>query len=403
MMVNEIMDTTAGRLAKVNAESQNAGLGFGGLTAQLKEAFAGFTTLLGPLASTAQALGPSLLQGAVAGLTAALPALIANVGGLHAAFGAVSTFISGSIIPLLTNPLTLAIMGVIATVGLLYMAWQNNWGGIRDITANVVSALQNIWSGFSNWMQEALNAFVSFFKEYWVLFGPAGWIYHAWEENWFGIRDLFNNVASQIENGFTAFKSSISDAWSGFLSWINNNTGPALDTLKNTFASGFQAISNAVSKATDWWKSTLGGFLDWLKDAENTIDDWVKRVSDAFSGWAKGIQDWWSGLVKSISGTTVEAPTFKPPRGYMAEVEVPAMQKGGLVPETGLYMLHAGEYVVPPNQPAMNVTINLNVTGTRGMNEKMLAEEAARQIERRLRSVLIEKTSSQAKTSRIRL
>jgi hypothetical protein len=294
-------------------------------------------------------------------------------------------------------------MGVIATVGLLYVAWQNNWGGIRDITANVVSALQNIWSGFSNWMQGALDAFVNFFKEYWVLFGPAGWIYHAWEENWFGIRDIFNNVTTQIENGFTTFKSSISDAWSGFLTWINNNTGPALDTLKNTFASGFQAISNAVSKAIDWWKSTLGGFLDWLKDAENRIDDWVKRVSDAFSGWAKGIQDWWSGLVKSISGTTVEAPTFKPPRGYEMGVEVPAMQKGGLVPETGLYMLHAGEYIVPPNQPTMNVTINLNVTGARGMDERTLAEEAARQIERKLRSVLIEKTSSQAKTSRIRV
>jgi hypothetical protein len=37
------------------------------------------------------------------------------------------------------------------------------------------------------------------------------------------------------------------------------------------------------------------------------------------------------------------------------------------------------------------------------MDEKMLAEEAARQIERKLRSVLIEKTSSQAKTSRIRM
>jgi len=403
MMVNEIMNTTAGRLAKVNAESQNASLGFGSLTAQVKEAFAGFTTLLGPLASTAQALGPSLLQGAVAGLTASIPMLIANLGALQAGFGAVSTFISGSLIPLLTNPLTLAILGVIATVGLLYAAWQNNWGGIRDITANTVSFLQTKWNEFSNWMQGALNAFVNFFKEYWVLFGPAGWIYHAWEENWFGIRDIFNNVASQIENALVGFKSFISDAWSGFLAWINNNTGPALDTLKNTFASGFQAIGDAISKARDWWENTLGGFLDWLKGAENTIDDWVKRVSDAFSGWAKGIQDWWNGLIKSISGTTVEAPTFKPPRGYEMGVEVPAMQKGGLVPETGLYLLHTGEYVVPPNQPAMNVTINLNVTGARGMDEKMLAEEAARQIERRLRSVLIEKTSSQAKTSRIRL
>jgi hypothetical protein len=279
-MVNEIMDTTAGRLAKVNAESQNASLGFGGLTAQLKEAFAGFTTLLGPLASTAQALGPSLLQGAVAGLTAALPTLIANVGGVHAAFGAFSTFLSGSIIPLLTNPLTLAIMGVIATVGLLYMAWQNNWGGIRDITDRVVKYLKDVLGGFS---------------------------------------------------------------------------------------------------------------------------DWVKGVVDMFGRWIKSIQDWWSGLVQSISGTKVEAPTFKPPRGYMRGVEVPTMQKGGLVPETGLYLLHAGEYVVPSSEPAVNITVNVNITPSHGMDERTLAQEAAKEVERRLRSVLIEKTSSQAKTSRIRV
>jgi len=288
MMVSEIMNTTAGRLAKVNAESQNASLGFGGLTAKVKETFAGFTALLGPLASTAQALGPSLLQGAVAGLTASLPTLIANIGGVSAAFSAMGGVISASIIPLLTNPLTLAILGVVAAIGVLYLAWQNNWLGIRDFTDGIIK------------------------------------------------------------------------------------------TLSSIFSEGFKGIADTI----------LGFF---------------KTVGDALAGWGKGIQDWWSGVVKNISGATVEAPTFKPPKGYRINVEVPSMQSGGFVPETGLYMLHRGEYVVPPTEPAMNITINLNVSGSKGMNEKMLAEEAARRIERKLRSVLIEKTSSQAKTSRIRV
>jgi hypothetical protein len=140
--------------------------------------------------------------------------------------------------------------------------------------------------------------------------------------------------------------------------------------------------------------------FEYLKDVLGGFFDWVKGVVDMFGGWIKSIQDWWSGLVGKVKA---ETPTFKPPRGYMMGVEVPTMQKGGLVPETGLYMLHAGEYVVPSSEPAVNITVNVNITPSHGMDERTLAQEAAKEVERRLRSVLIEKTSSQAKTSRIRV
>ncbi|MEM1558187.1 MAG: phage tail tape measure protein [Thermoproteota archaeon] len=276
MMVNEIMNTTNGRMAQMNAQSQNASLGFGQLTASIQEAFVGFTTFLGPLGEVTKGLGPSLLQGAVTGLTASLPALIANWTAVSGALTSVAGVISGTLIPLLTNPLTLAILGAIALATTLYMAWQNNWFGIRDVTDSVVGFLKNM----------------------------------------------------------------------------------------------------------------IGGFADWLKG-----------VFDMIGGWIKGLQEWWGNLTKSFT-TPTATPT--PRRGYMG-IEVPEKQTGGYIPETGLYWLHAGEYVVPAGESSQNITVNVNITPSPGMDVRALAEEAARRVEQRLRSVLIEPTSSSAKTKRIRI
>jgi hypothetical protein len=258
-MVNEIMDTTAGRMAKTNAESQNASLGFGGLTAKVKEAFAGFTNLLGPLGSTAQALGPSVLQGAVAGLTSMLPSLIASVGGVSGAFSAMGGLISTSIIPLLTNPLTLAILGIVTAIGVLYMAWQNNWGGIRDILGGAVSYIQNALSGAFKWLQENWT----------ILFGPVGLIYSMWKNNWLGIRDFTDGI---------------------------------IKSLQNIFSGGFKGIVDSIS-----------GFL---KSASDTISGWAKGISDWWSGFIKS-------LTGSIPKTPTEIPKAPPAGYGMAGGEFP--------------------------------------------------------------------------------
>jgi len=399
MMVNEIMNTTNGRMAQMNAQSQNASLRFGQLTASIQEAFVGFTTFLGPLAEVAKGLGPSLLQGAIMGLTASLPSLIANFGAVSGALTSVAGVISGTLIPLLTNPLTLAILGVIALATTLYMAWQNNWFGIRDVTANVVSALQNAWSGFTNWMQGALEAFVNFFKEYWIIFGPAGFIYKAWEQNWFGVRDIFNTVSSTVLNVFQGFVNLISSGWSNLVSFFTSLSSNIMNVL-NLIGRGFQLMGADVMKAIDWIGDKLQSFLGWIKDVQSGVESFCKTVSDLFGGWAKGIQEWWNGVVKTLTAPVeVATPTVKGGMG----IEVPSKQEGGFIPETGLYWLHAGEYVVPAGETSMNVTVNVNITPTAGMDVRALADEAARRVEQRLRSVLIEPTSSSAKTKRIRI
>ena len=404
-MVNEIMNTTAGRLAKVHAESANASLGFGQLTAGVQEAFASFTTFLGPLAQVAQGLGPSLLQGAITGVTMALPQLISNIGGVSAAFSAMSGLISTSIIPLLTNPLTLAIAGVGVAVAGLYMAWQNNWFGIRDITAGVVDTLLNAWNNFTSWLTEAADGGISWFQDNWMIFfGPAGILYKAWEENWLGIRDFTDGVVRELENMFSGFMDYLGDVWDG----IASSAQSAWDGLVNTITNAFNSITSKTDAAVNQVNSKMLSMRRNMVNVGNTAVETGNKVASlgknisnlpdktvtvkAVDEASSVIRSVKSELDKVKSKTVtirIRKLTYTATKsggggGALSTSEyIKSMQTGGWVPWTGLYLLHAGEYVVPRSRPAINV--NLNVSGYVGDPyelARILSSELARRLRR---------------------
>lgn len=92
--------------------------------------------------------------------------------GALAVVGAIAQLVA--LITMLANPITLLIIAV----GLLYAAWQNNWGGIRDIVAGLISfftntlipAIKNTWDWIGkqlNWLKDnwafAIGYIIGFF------------------------------------------------------------------------------------------------------------------------------------------------------------------------------------------------------------------------------------------------
>lgn len=377
-MVNEILNTTAGRLAQAHAESVNASMGFGQLTAGVQQAFTQFTAFLGPLGGVVNNLGPSMLQGAIAGVTTALPSLIGNVGALTNAFGAMGGLISGTIIPLLTNPLTLAIGGVaLAAVG-LYMAWENNWLGIRDLTNNVVGALQtslggfvnwltsgwsslvnalrSAWSGFTSGVSRAFSRFAGWFKDNWtVVFGPAGVIYTAWRNNWLGIRDVFMNVWASIQNAVINGVKTIQDALGGL------------------------------------WR----GFQDTLSGIQNATGSALKSIQDAFAGAGNAIVSGAQGLYNALVGGSIWTDMFR----RMIDVAEKSFEEIGRIADRGMGRFSAEVAAEPPMGGNIVTVTGPLVTVYGSVNEERLA----RLIQEKLRNVLIESTSSAAPTKRIRI
>lgn len=153
--VNMVMDTTAGKLARQNAEMENASYQLGQMNAQLQITWKQFAAGLGPIGAVADALGPSLLQGAITGLMMNLPALggaLQSLGGILVGLG----------------PAGWAVGAAIAGAAALYAAYQTNFMGMRDIVDNAVGQIQKMISGMgsalSSFAQNVSNFFGNLFN-----------------------------------------------------------------------------------------------------------------------------------------------------------------------------------------------------------------------------------------------
>ena len=155
-LTNTLMDTAKGRMMKLQAEISNANESLGAMTLQMELTWKQFALGLGPIGAVADALGPSVLQGAISGVMIMIPQLITSIGGASAAFSSFASF--------LTGPVGLAIMGAVAAGALLYEAWINDWGGIRTYVCDtVLPALTSAWNTFVSGLKWAWdNIFVPF-------------------------------------------------------------------------------------------------------------------------------------------------------------------------------------------------------------------------------------------------
>ncbi|MBS7642769.1 MAG: hypothetical protein QW374_04965 [Candidatus Bathyarchaeia archaeon] len=135
----------------------------------------------------------------VIGQVMSLSSSVAGAGGLISAFSSLGTLISTSIIPLLANPLTLAIMGIVAAVGFLFMAWRENWFGIRDILENVIDRIVSVIDGFVGWFRNVWSWLVDSVR------GAFEWLWKVltggsiWTDMWRDIVDTAERGMREVD------------------------------------------------------------------------------------------------------------------------------------------------------------------------------------------------------------
>lgn len=138
------------------AISENKGLIVGGITA-IAGGFAAFSiaptiiSLMGTLGAAWATLSAawataSAAVAAAGGIWAALSAAFAGGGGVIA-----------TIVAALGGPVTLILVGVVATITAFAVAWAKNWGGIREKTAAIFAALKAQFAPAFERLGEALT------------------------------------------------------------------------------------------------------------------------------------------------------------------------------------------------------------------------------------------------------
>ena len=235
----------------------------------------------------AAAVGPLLLIGSkiVTGLNS-IATLVANFAPLLTTFGST---VAGLAVP---------ILAVVAVIAALKLAWDTNFGGMRDTLTEFIDTVTDRVTVIAEFLQTIFTAFMGVLK-------------NIWQSNWMNIRLIFEDVWNVIETVFGSVIEVITNALSLFLNVITGNWSGAWENIKSIFSAVWDAIGSLLNLALDLILNAFVVVIPKLfmaaTNAWNSIKDAFSQVWDAIMSWfGEAINDP-VGTVESIAGALFDA------------------------------------------------------------------------------------------------
>jgi len=200
-------------------------------------------------------------------------------------------------------------------------------------------------------------------------------LYLAWSTNFLGIQQIVGSVVSFIINTLPA-------GFMAAVNWSIEALGTLLGAVSNIFNNIKNTMTNAINSAIT---SIMGSITGLIKNIYDIKDRVIKAFQDMVSPIVAILQQIKFPHVSigegkaNIAGHEVKYPTFN----------VSWYEKGGYVPNTGLAMLHAGEFVMskdmlsgrraPPSDVSrtFNQPITINAVVGSGTDINMLGYQLA--------------------------
>lgn len=312
------------------------------------------------IAAFAAAIGPVLLiLGKVIGLISSISTFITGLGGTVSAFGAT---VSG-VFTALAGP----IGAIIAFIGILSIAWQTDFNGMRDTVANwattiqaiiqnVITIIQTIistalgiitmvWStNFANiqgivtaafnYVQDNITNVLNIIKnllDVWVALFTGDWqgfltaISNLWTSIWTGIRDFVANTLNliiQIIIGvagvfvdavmtvLSAVKAAFESGWRAITSWFEQAVNAVVSTVLGIGQALYNAGASIFNGLWNGLKSVWDGIVGWVEDAVNWLVDkvafWESESSKMSTGGGGG------GRGRSTEGSYASGLNYVP-------------------------------------------------------------------------------------------
>lgn len=234
------------------------------------------------------------------------------------------------------GPVLLVIGAVIAAVVALRAAWNTNFGGIREKTAQIGASIKEMFDSLIGMLQSWGEFFLG-----------------LWESDWLGIQTTFTTLWNRIETVFSMgldvinevfqlfsnlFQGNWSGVWQNLVNIFNgiiksllllfsscldalvtllSNIGKALwDAATTVFSQIYEAFKSIWEEITLWFEAAkedpvtaIEGLAQSLYDAGKTIItrlwDGLKEAWESVSEWASEIASWLAGILNISANVTV--------------------------------------------------------------------------------------------------
>lgn len=234
-----------------------------------------------------------IIIGALAAIAAAIGAYVYTVV-IPAAAAAVTAMI----------PIVAAMLPVIAIVaaigvaiGLLYAAWTNNWGGIREKVTAVWAVLEPIFSSIVAWFKTNIPAAIKVLSGYWT---------NTLQPAMSRVGDFLSKTLFPLIQAVAKFLGAVFGLEIKLLSAVWTNVlQPALlevwGVIEEKVMPIFEAIAAFVQEQVTPVLETLGKIIVdvlvaafvWLAEKIQIVIDWLYKVIDIINGIV--LPDWLTG------------------------------------------------------------------------------------------------------------
>ncbi len=243
------------------------------------------------------------------------PKLIGMFGGI----GKALALLGRSMMTLLMNPWTIAILAI---VGLVYLIYKN-WDDIVKYTKKAVKWIGDVcskaWNATVKGAKKAWNGLGKFFSGFWegtkkVFSSAMSFIGKIFSKAWDGyvkiVKWYFNLLKNIIEFGWNAIKFIFKFALDGLKkivdgTWkfIKNSAQKAVNTWKKIFTTGWNAVKRIFSMALaiikQYVKTEFEKMKNTISSVFNTIKEIVKKAWDAIKSTFTTVLKFLKDFVKS--------------------------------------------------------------------------------------------------------
>lgn len=211
----------------------------------------------------------------------AIAGVLAVAGPLLIALGFLVTAISA-----LVSPIGLVVAAVVA----LGVAWATNFGGIRDKTAEV-------WTAVQGYIQSAIDFIKPYVED--MISTVTGWFKENWPRIQAIVEEVWSVIQTVTETVTSAVSSFIQEEFGVVVAWVEENWPLIKDTVTTVLDAILSAVETVLGKIRAFWETHGETIMTVVTNAWNAIkliiDTTIKTILAIIKAIMLAIQGDWKG------------------------------------------------------------------------------------------------------------
>ncbi|MFF8768489.1 phage tail tape measure protein [Nocardiopsis dassonvillei] len=239
---------------------------------------------------------------------------------------------------LLANPVTWIVVGIVALVAAVILAWKN-FEGFRTAVTSTWATIRDGWSVlWDSYLKPGLDSLLAWWMSVWPQIQATaiqvwGTIQEYFAEIWPKIQEIFSQVSEIV----MAFVYELQGVWSQHGGWITTVLVGIWSFVTGIFKGAFTLIISVVTAA---WQIIGGVFSGALSVISGILNIFIGLFTGDWSRMWEGVKQVFSGLWTAVVGIFTGAVTLI--KGILA-----ALYQAIIQPIINLYMEIVGNSIIP--------------------------------------------------------